>query len=76
MSIQTNGVRLLDLNNALASATGNPQDVLRELGQAKSSGSSHRLGISRGLVENGAPIFLGHLILRAKRTCLRGLVTH
>src|SRR3982751_4187822 len=34
LSVQTDGVGLLDLDNALAPATGHPQDMLRDFGQA------------------------------------------
>jgi hypothetical protein len=42
LPVKPDGVRLLDLDNALAPAAGNAQDVLRELGQAQASAPSHR----------------------------------
>ncbi|WP_167523510.1 hypothetical protein [Bradyrhizobium sacchari] len=41
LPVQANGIGLLDLDNALASAAGNAQDVLRELGQAEPCTPSH-----------------------------------
>ncbi|WP_158646961.1 hypothetical protein [Bradyrhizobium huanghuaihaiense] len=75
-AVQANGVGLLDLNNPLAPAAGNSQNVLRKLGQAKSCAPSHLLGVSRETVKDGVPVLVWHVVLRTKRTLLSDGITH
>ncbi|WP_333924571.1 hypothetical protein [Bradyrhizobium sp. CCBAU 21362] len=77
LPIKTDRVHLLDLNDALAPAAGNPEDVLRDLAEAQ--GRARTSGIDcldMGFVEEGAPILIRHVVLRPERTLLYGPFTH
>src|SRR5215216_1171412 len=68
--IQAYGVGLLDLDNALTPATGDPQDMLADFGEALPCARSFRRSdFDLGVVQDGMPIFVRHLVLRTERAC-------
>jgi hypothetical protein len=59
LPVQADGVGLLDLDNARAPATGDPQDMLRDFGEALPCARSfRRSGFELGIVQDGIPVFV------------------
>jgi hypothetical protein len=75
LPVETDCVDLLDLNDALAPAAGNPQYVLRDLAEAEARTSRIRC-VGMGVVEEGTPILIRHVIAGRKRPLLCGPFTH
>ncbi|KRR21032.1 hypothetical protein CQ13_31205 [Bradyrhizobium retamae] len=68
LAIQADGVNLLALDNALAPATGHPQDMLGDFGEALPCARlSQRSVANIGVIQHGLLIFVRHLVLWAER---------
>ncbi|XUJ32253.1 hypothetical protein ACQ5SK_26825 [Bradyrhizobium japonicum] len=77
LPVETGGIRFLDLNNALAPAAGNPQDMLRHLTEALAGArTSRNRGLVIGIIEEGMPVLVRHVVLGTERTLPRGFLSH
>ncbi|MBB4261459.1 MULTISPECIES: hypothetical protein [unclassified Bradyrhizobium] len=77
LPVKTDCVGLLDLDDALAPAAGNPKEMLRHLAEAQASARTSGISsVAMGIIEEGAPILFRYVIAGPERTLLRGRSTH
>jgi hypothetical protein len=75
LPVETDRVHLLDLNDALAPAAGNPKDMLRDLAEAQGRARTCCIRCA-DIIEKSVPILVRHLVVRPKGRLSWGLSTH